>query len=820
MRTGVVVAAVLGTLAAAAEPPRLDRYGDALPDGVVVRLGTKRFGHSWWTESVVWSPDGKVIASAGGYTNARRVCLWDAATGKELHDLPARGAVRSIAFSPAGKTLAAAEGDRGVVLWDVASGKEVGRFAEPGGGRVVAFAPDGKTLATAGPGGIIHVREVATGRPVVELKGKAQALWNMVYAPDGKSLVTAGVGGDLVVWDLATGVVRWQNIPHGTGVSGLSFSPDGKALATSGDDGPVRIWDSVSGKNLLSLGRETREGTPSVAFSPDGRTLAAPGPAGTVSLWDPNTGQVLRHWKSGEFQVGTVAFSPDGRTLATGARNGSRVRLWDVATGGELRPAVGHNATVRGLCFGPDGKTLLSVGTDRAAYLWDVRSGEGKRLEGVSLEDCFLPDHPAANAFGPDGRGFAVGTDDGQVRLWDGDGRVRGTLPGHGGHGGHVDDVAFSPDGKVLASSGGDSVVRFWDMATLRELPREEKGVGTRGALVYSPDGRKLAATRGPGSWPVVLDAQTGKVLSRLAPGPRATKVAFSPDGKFLATIGVSVEKAVRIWDAATGRLVGRCEGVEGAPGWNCLAFSPDGWLLAAGRSERADTISLWDLTTFQEAACLRGHHSGVSALAFSRDGRLLASGGGDATILVWDLTGSTAADNRVAETLSPSRLEECWKALAGTDTPAAYRAVRALAADPGRSVPFLATRLQAPAPPYPAEVSRLVADLDADSFEVWARAEEELTKLGEAIRPALRKVLAGSPAPEVRRRVERVLDQPVTPPDWPRQRRALAVLEYAGTPEARRHLQALAGAKVESRLADEARAALARCNGATSLER
>jgi dipeptidyl aminopeptidase/acylaminoacyl peptidase len=286
---------------------------------------------------------------------------------------------------------------------------------------------------------------------------------------------------------------------------------------------------------------------------------------------------------------------------------------------------------------------------------------------------------------------------------------------------------------------------------------------GRWGYLAFSPDGRKLALARGqaevPYAKPLVLDVPGGEEIFRLesspAPGdPAASEeyVSFSPDGKTLATVGNHQDSVIRLWDAATGELIGRCGGEANCRSWSCLSFSPDGRLLATAPFDRDDAVHLWEVATLQEVARLRGHRGGVTALAFSPDGRSLASGGGDATVLVWDLTGRTGSGKHGTERLSPARLEEYWEDLRGEDAAAAYRAVRALADDPVRSVPFLAKR----------------------------------------VRP-----------------VERVASSP----EWLRQRRAVMALEYGATPEAQRLLQTLAAAEVTTPLAREARAALDRLN-------
>jgi RNA polymerase sigma factor (sigma-70 family) len=746
------LAAVSPAAPARAGRPRLDPFGDALPDDAVARLGPNRFSHDWFTESTVWSPDGKVIASLGGGSTARPLCLFDAATGRQLHQLPAQGPVASAAFSPDGKTLAAAEGKRGVVLWDVVSGKERDRVTGRGDAVAVAFAPDGRTLAVACRGGVIQVREAAGGRPVVELNmpGEAQPR-KVAYAPDGRSLAATGDGGTVILWDLAAGAERWSKKPHGQWALGLAFAPDGRSLATTGGDGSVRIWDTGSGNSLASCDHGLERGM-LIAYSPDGRVLAGPGAGGSVCLWDPVTGKEIRRWPTRESLVLSVSYSPDGRVLATTGLMGSRVRLWDAATVQELHRSVRHNALVYGLTFSPDGGAVWSAGGEGDVIRWDVASGEGRPLHGACADGEF---HPAAVA--RDGRTVAVGGADGSVHLWDAGGQHPAT-PGR--HDRSVMSTAFSPDGKLLATTGTDRTLRLWDVATRREQCRVDMPPGKWGCLSISPDGRQVAVSRGQAQGeapaPRVLDVQTGEEIFRLespppAPGvPAAAEefVRFSPDGKTLATVGSCRDSVARLWDAATGRLIGRCGGETQCLLWYCLAFSPDGRLLATGPYDHDDAIHLWEVATFQEVARLEGHHGGVTALTFSPDGRVLASGGGDATVLLWDLTGRAAGGNRAAGPLSPSRLEKCWQDLGGEDAPAAYRAVRALAADPGRSVPFISRRLWQAEP---------------------AAAE------------------------------------------WPRQCRAVMALEYAATPGAQQLLQTLAGAGVEPRLAEEARAALGR---------
>jgi hypothetical protein len=242
------------------------------------------------------------------------------------------------------------------------------------------------------------------------------------------------------------------------------------------------------------------------------------------------------------------------------------------------------------------------------------------------------------------------------------------------------------------------------------------------------------------------------------------------------------------------------------------LAYSPDGKLLGAGTE--SGTLHLWELATGKQVAQVEGHRGGVSCLAFSADGRRLASGGHDTTVLTWNVL-NLNCEKAVAANLSAKELDALWSDLAGEDAPRAYRAVRALVAVPDKSLPLLRQHLRPDPAPDPKHLARLIADLDDDKFEVREKARRDLEDLGSQARPALRKVLAGQPSAEVRRRVEGLLQRPehfLLPPADLRGARAIAVLERIGTTEARELLERLVREGSDtSFLTRDARAALER---------
>jgi hypothetical protein len=161
----------------------------------------------------------------------------------------------------------------------------------------------------------------------------------------------------------------------------------------------------------------------------------------------------------------------------------------------------------------------------------------------------------------------------------------------------------------------------------------------------------------------------------------------------------------------------------------------------------------------------------------------------------------------------SPAELETDWRDLSA-DAAAGYAALGRLVSSPKRAVAFLEKQLQSIKPVDSKRIERLIADLDYDQFEVREKAARELEVLAEQAAPWLRKALVGKPSLEVRRRLEALLDRldgVKLLPETVRQMRAVEALEAIGSPEARRLLDKLAAGPAETRLTQEAKAAVRR---------
>jgi WD40 repeat protein len=275
--------------------------------------------------SIAYRPDGKLLA-LGSYKEVR---LADP-TGKIVGSFPGHAEqVRAVAFSPDGVLLAAAGGlpaRKGEVkIWDVDK-RTVVRTIQGHADCIyaVAFSPDGKTLATSSYDKFIKLWDVATGKEIRTLKDHIDAIYDLAFTPDGKRLLSAAADRTVKVWDTATGERLYTLGEPLDGLNTIAIHPSGKMVAAGGLDKTIRIWSlgDKSGKLINSL--IAHEDTIlRLAYSPDGKLLASSAADKTIKIFKSDDLTEIKTLAGQPDWVLALEFAPDGRSFAAGRFDGS-----------------------------------------------------------------------------------------------------------------------------------------------------------------------------------------------------------------------------------------------------------------------------------------------------------------------------------------------------------------------------------------------------------------------------------------------------------------------------------------------------------------
>jgi WD40 repeat protein len=664
-----------------------DAFGDPLPDGAKLRLGTIRGGPTGMP-GLLMPPkfEAFLLPWQSGFA------LHDMATGKvtelptgDLRDLgnPLGLGIRMVlAVSADGKRVVAEMHAGSYVVMELATGKvfQTIQARNLGFRSTVSLSADGKRFAHGMQPRMngdevkveVVVWDVDKNADVMRVDVVQNESASVVLSSDGKTLATFGthsarnppqpakdaVRPDQIVqvWDVKSGkqLATIAETRDYAGVKTVAFAPDGKTLVTASWGGYVALWNAADGKLKDELVCRTTQGE-RFAFAPDGKTLAAIDRLGAIERWALPAAEALKATAcpipgarpgvvGNSFGVTDMVFADNDRVVACG-QMWNRTVAWEAPSGKLLTPVPDHLSEIESVQFAANGREVVTVSREARIVRWDALTGKVIARTSVDTEE----NNYARNApvmLAPGGKGglraaVVIDPDTGTEVF---------RLPGEHAFPSTDFTRALAVD-RWLDPMADATPGAIWNLETRKrqatlQLPARVNTFDPGLFMVaFSPDdSRMVTVIHNPSGGYIVTgwDAKTGKKL-----GEFEDKRLFAIFGLAAANNNggaMLASRDGRLWVAEYEKGA-RADTIDELPRGRWFTrptFSPDGKLLAVGapiENWRGSEVRFYSWPQGKLVHTFAGQTGTVSALAFSSDGKALASGSSDGSVLIWDLT-------------------------------------------------------------------------------------------------------------------------------------------------------------------------------------
>ena len=649
--------------------------------GANARLG--ELADTGAVRSLATSPDGKWAATG---TASGEIKLWDLATMKDPKVLAGHtAAATALAFLPDSGRLVSASEDKTLRVWNVADGALATTLETPAPIQALALLADGTQLATGHADNVIRrwtlpAEASAAIATAGEITGHAGPVTALAISPANKSqLVSASADGTVRQWNLENNQ-QIREIKHGAAVTDVAVRPDGKQIASAGADNLIKLWNAADGQpwaspdkqpiaelkgdfraqfRVAQLDRELAAVQARVADNKKGVDEAE---AKIVS-----TSQAVASTQSGkEAAAKTLKEKQDALKAPTDAKAAADKEL--AAAVEASKAAAQKAAEAKAAAEKEAGNAELAKAAEAAQKAATDADAKSKELEKKAQEAKAALDKAtqevasaeAANSAAIQAAVAAIVSvkkavnsvpvaeeklkaSEALAAKVQADNEAAKTTAAEAEK--PVRSLAYSADGTELASAGDNGLVRTWVSDTGAPVDTFAGHAGPVSAVAITPAGVLSSASEGgtilwntAPSW--TLERTIGDTNDLSVFTDRVTALAFSPDGKLLATGGGEPSRSgeLKLINVADGTLARAIDEAHSDTVFG-LEFSPDGKFLASSAADRF--VKVFQVSDGTLNRSFEGHTHHVLDVAWRSDGKVLASGGADNVIKVWDfLTG------------------------------------------------------------------------------------------------------------------------------------------------------------------------------------
>ncbi|MEX2579128.1 MAG: c-type cytochrome domain-containing protein [Verrucomicrobiales bacterium] len=512
--------------------------------------------------------------------------------------------------------------------------------------KALAWSDDGKSILTASGDNRLQVWAVpdsGTAFPAPRVLADSKAAVTCIATGPGGKFATGGDDNKVLVWNLDDGKMIRE---FDAAVVDVSFSPDGTRIATATADGRVRLWDAATGTQLFDL-----RGTPGMtakvaeveraidrekleqAFQKSSAAAIEARDKGLVDLLGKAKDAVVAMNKKLPEAEKAVPPAKEARIAAEEKVAEAEAALKNPPEG-KTEPALqAELKKTKVALLGAQTKENDAVAA-LAAFRSNITDAEAKqqKITDTQAENAKQIAEAKAAAEAAKKRETAAATALAAAKK---EVAALGAKPLA---------LAFSADSARVAAGFEDGSVRTWSVASGIPLEETEGSAAKAAILVPKADGSFLFCRADSGTLLIAgapqwkLELVLGGEIQPDLFGGRVNAVAFSPDGKTLATGSGEPSRSgdITLFDAASGRATATWKDRH-ADSVISLDFSPDGKRLASGAADKIARVT--DVATGGEVHLFEGHTHYVNDVAFRSDGRVLATAGADGVVNSWDLT-------------------------------------------------------------------------------------------------------------------------------------------------------------------------------------